>query len=141
MNFSVSTIILTSIVACAVLIYFPYLFVAYARFQVGMDMSAPRALFDKLPDYGRRATWAHQNAFESFMIFTAAAFMAYITGVNSPLASQAAIAHVMARFFYSLCYIFNIPIGRSLMFGVGSFSSGILFYLSIIQANSHILNP
>ena len=37
MNFSVSTIILTSIVACAILIYFPYLFVVYARFQVGMD--------------------------------------------------------------------------------------------------------
>jgi uncharacterized MAPEG superfamily protein len=129
----ISTIFLYSIAAAAVLIYLPFLAVAYARVRVGLDLSAPRAMFDKLPPYAQRATWAHQNSFEAFMIFATAALMAYVTGVNSPLAANVAIAFVVARLLYSIFYILNIPILRSLMFGIGSFSSGTLIYLSIMQ--------
>jgi uncharacterized MAPEG superfamily protein len=115
------------------LIYLPYLVVAYGRFQVGYDISAPRAVFDKLPDYAKRATWAHQNSFETFTVYTAAAFMAYLTGVNSTSASGAAIAFVIARFLYSAFYILNFPIGRSLMFGVGSVATYLLFAQSLMQ--------
>lgn len=131
-----SAIFLYSIAAAAVLIYLPYLLVAYARALVGYDLSAPRAMFDKLPAYAQRATWAHENSFEAFMIFAAAALMAYVTGVNSPMAANAAIAFVSARLLYSIFYILNIPLLRSLMFGIGSFGSGTLIYLSIIQATS-----
>ncbi|MBD2517961.1 MAPEG family protein [Nostoc sp. FACHB-973] len=129
-------IFLYSIAAAAVLIYVPFLVVAYARVRVGYDLSAPRAMFDKLPPYAQRATWAHQNSFEAFMVFAAAAFMAYVTGVNSSTAAAAAIAFVAARFLYSIFYILNIPLLRSLMFGIGSLGSAILIFLSIIQASS-----
>jgi uncharacterized MAPEG superfamily protein len=129
------TIFLYSIAAAAVLIYLPFLVVAYARLRVGYDQSAPRTMFDKLPPYAQRATWAHQNSFEGFMIFAAAALMAYVTNVNSPIAVVAAIAFVAARLLYSIFYILNIPLLRSLMFAVGSLSWGTLMYLSIIQAN------
>ena len=131
----VSVVLLYSIAAAAVLIYLPFLLVAYARASIGYEaLSTPRAIFDKLPTYAQRATWAHQNSFEAFMVFTAAALMAYVTGVNSPVAAFAAIAFVVARLLYSVFYILNIPILRSLMFGVGSLGSGTLFFLSIIQA-------
>jgi uncharacterized MAPEG superfamily protein len=126
------TIFLYSIAAAAVLIYLPFLVVGYARIRVGYDQSAPRAMFDKLPPYAQRATWAHQNSFEGFMIFAAAALMAYVTGVNSPIAVIAASAFVAARLLYSIFYILNIPLLRSLMFAVGSLSWGTLMYLSII---------
>ena len=129
------TIFLYSIAAAAVLIYLPFLVVAYARLRVGYDQSAPRAMFDKLPPYAQRATWAHQNSFEGFMIFAAAALMAYVTNVNSPIAVVAAIAFVAARLLYSIFYILNIPLLRSLMFAVGSLSWGTLMYLSIIQVS------
>lgn len=132
-NFSVPFLLLASIVAAAVLIYLPYGVVAYARWQVGMDFSAPRALFDKLPGYGKRATWAHQNSFETFMVYTAAALMAYVTDVESNLAGGAAIAFVIARLLFSVFYILNFPPGRSLMFGVGSAATFILFGLSLSQ--------
>ncbi len=128
-------IFLYSIAAAAVLIYLPFLVVGYARMLVGYDQSAPRAMFDKLPPYAQRATWAHQNSFEGFMIFAAAALMAYVTGVNSPIAVIAAIAFVAARLLYSIFYILNIPLMRSLMFAVGSLSWGTLFALSIIQVS------
>ncbi|BAB76362.1 MAPEG family protein [Anabaena sp. FACHB-709] len=127
-------IFLYSIAAAAVLIYLPFLVVGYARARAGYDVSAPRAMFDKLPPYGQRATWAHQNSFEAFMVFAAAALMAYVTGVNSPTAAWAAIAFLVARLLYSIFYILNIPLLRSLMYAIGSLGSGTLFVLSIIQA-------
>jgi uncharacterized MAPEG superfamily protein len=127
-------IFLYSIAAAVVLIYLPFLVVGYARARVGYDTSAPRAMFDKLPPYAQRATWAHQNSFEAFMIFAAAALMAYVTSVNSLTAAVAAIAFVVARLLYSIFYIVNIPLLRSLMFAIASLSSGTLIFLSIIQA-------
>jgi uncharacterized MAPEG superfamily protein len=129
-------IFLYSIAAAAVLIYLPFLVVGYARARVGYDVSAPRAMFDKLPPYGQRATWAHQNSFEAFIVFSASALMAYVTGVTSQIAIWAAIAFVVARLLYSIFYILNIPLLRSLMFAIASASSATLFILSIIQANS-----
>lgn len=133
MNLSVSAILLYSIVGAAISVYLPFLLVGYARAKVGYDTSAPRAMFDKLPDYAKRATWAHQNGFETFMIYSAAALMAYVTGVSSALAANCAIAFVIVRLLFSLFYITNIPIARSLMFGIGSISTYILFGLSLLK--------
>jgi uncharacterized MAPEG superfamily protein len=131
-----NTIFLYSIIAASALVYAPFLVVGYARVNLGYDISAPRAMFDRLPAYAQRATWAHQNSFETFMLFTAAALMAYVTGVESSLASYAAIAFVIARLFYSAFYILNIPIMRSLMFATGGGATFTLFVLSILKVNS-----
>ncbi len=131
LNLPTATILLGSIAAAAALVYFPYLVVATTRFQVGFDASAPRALFDKLPDYGKRATWAHQNSFEAFMLYGAAAMMAFVTHVDSPTVANCAIAFVAARFLYSIFYIFDIPLARASMFAVGSGAIYTLMSLSI----------
>jgi uncharacterized MAPEG superfamily protein len=136
MNLQDSVILLYCIVAAAALIYLPFLIVASGRVQVGYDLSAPRAMFDKLPPYAQRATWAHQNSFEAFMIFTAAALMAYVTGQNSSLAVGAAIAFVIARSLYSVFYILDIPLARSLMFAIGTACSATLFVLSLLSVNT-----
>ncbi|MDY7012431.1 MAG: MAPEG family protein [Cyanobacteriota bacterium] len=132
MDFAVSSILLYSLVGAVVLVYVPFGLVGLARMQVGYDISAPRAMFDKLPPYAQRATWAHQNSFEALIIYAIAALMAYVTGVTSPWASGAALVFLGARFFYSVFYIANIPLARSLMFATGSTCSGILFVLSLL---------
>ncbi|MDJ0800234.1 MAG: MAPEG family protein [Calothrix sp. MO_167.B12] len=133
LSLPVSVILIYSIAAAAVLIYIPFLVVGYARFRVGYDMSAPRAMFEKLPAYAQRATWAHQNSLEVFMIFAAAALTAYVAGVDTPLAILAALAFVGARLFYSVFYILNVPMLRSLMFGISSAGTATLFVLSIMK--------
>ena len=133
MNLSISAILLLSIVGAVILAYAPFLIVAWARLQIGYDQSAPRAMFDKLPDYAKRATWAHQNSFEALTIYGLAALMAYATGVDSDWAKIAAIAFLVARTLYSVFYIVNFSIGRSLMFAVGSLCGWTLFGLSILQ--------
>ncbi|MGD1712108.1 MAPEG family protein [Hydrocoleum sp. CS-953] len=130
------SILLDAIVIGAILVYAPFLVVAYGRVKVGYDLGAPRALFEKLPDYAKRATWAHQNSFETFLLFATASFMAYLTEQDSVLAIGAAVAFVIGRFFYSIFYILDVPIGRSLMFVISSSGTAILFILSLISVNS-----
>lgn len=122
--------LLVCVVVGALLVYVPFMAVGAARYQLGYDQSAPRSMFDKLPPYAQRATWAHQNAFEAYTLFAPAALMAYITQQDSTLALAAAIAHLVARFFYSVFYILDIPVLRSLMFGVGGLGTFTLFFLS-----------
>ncbi|EAW38808.1 MAPEG family protein [Lyngbya sp. PCC 8106] len=130
-----SAILVDAIFVAFVLVYLPFLLVAYGRLQVGYEMSAPRAMFDKLPPFAQRATWAHQNSFEAFMLFSAAALCAYVTGQDSQLAAASAIIFVCARLLYSVFYIFNISLARSLMFAVGSTCISILFILSLVTVN------
>ncbi len=132
----VSALVLDGIVAAAVAIYLPFAVVAYYRLQLGAEARAmPRAMVDKLPPVAQRATWAHANGFETFLIFAVAALMAYGTGQTSPLAAIAALGFPVARVFYALFYILNIPILRSLMFAIGSLCSATLFGLSLISVN------
>ncbi|MGK7893057.1 MAG: MAPEG family protein [Xenococcus sp. (in: cyanobacteria)] len=135
MNFSVQAVLLYSIIGAVILVYAPFILVGFARFQLGYNQSAPRAMFDRLPDYAQRATWAHQNCFEALTIYAAAALMAYVTGVESNWALWAAIAFLVSRLFYSVFYILDIPLLRSLMFAVGSVSGYVLFGLSLIAIN------
>ncbi|MFW6359803.1 MAG: MAPEG family protein [Chroococcales cyanobacterium] len=138
MNLASSAILLYAIAIAGVLIYLPFFAVGYARAKVGYDISAPRAMFDKLPPYAKRANWAHQNSFEAFILFAPAALMAYVTGVDSTIAAGAAITFVIVRSLYSLFYILDIPYARSFMFGIGSLCSFTLYGLSIaILNNSH----
>ncbi|HEY9860629.1 MAG TPA: MAPEG family protein [Candidatus Obscuribacterales bacterium] len=116
----VAALLLYSIAGAALLVYVPFLVVAYGRLQAGYDQRAPRAVFEKLPPYAQRATWAHQNSFESFMLFAAAALMAYVTQQDSIWVAGAAIAYLVARLLFSLFYILDIPLARSLMFGIGT---------------------
>lgn len=131
----VSVILLDCIAVAAALVYAPFLVVALARLQLGYDQAAPRAMFERLPDYAQRATWAHQNSFETFMLFSAAALMAFVTGVDSEVAGLAAIAFTIARLLFSVFYILNVPLGRSLMFAISSSCTVTLFYFSLMAVN------
>lgn len=136
METSTSAVLLYSLVAGAILVYLPFLAVGWGRLQVGYDYQAPRAMLDKLPPFAKRATWAHQNAFESLILYAPAAIMAYVTGVNSSWAFWAVILYLVARSLYPVFYIANIAPARSLMFALGSLSIWTLYGLSIFAINS-----
>lgn len=122
--------LLLSIPLAAVLVYVPFFVVGYARLKVGYDQSAPRAMLDKLPPYAQRATWAHENAFESMILFAPAALMAYVTQLQSSAALAAAVVYLVARSLYPVFYIADVPILRSLMFGLANLGTFTLYVLS-----------
>ena len=125
--------LLCSIAIAAILIYLPYIVVATGRARLGYDMAAPRAMFDKLPDYAQRATWAHQNAFESFVLYAPAALMAFVVGLPPEQVLSTVVIYLAARLTYPLAYISNVPILRSLSWAV-SMVCIFSLYLNSIQA-------
>ncbi len=136
---------LYGIAAAALLIYVPFGVAVYARLQgpEGYDYSAPRTMLDKLPAYGQRASWAHQNGFESFILFAPAALMAYITGphlnqvylglLGAEWVAWASLIHVAARLVYPIFYIANLPPVRSLAWAIGQLCTAILILVSLLS--------
>ncbi|MBE9076153.1 MAPEG family protein [Romeria aff. gracilis LEGE 07310] len=131
---SLPSALLYSIAIAGILIYIPFLLVGLARVQTGYDIAAPRAMFDKLPAYAQRATWAHQNSFESFMLYAPAALMAYITGQASTAALAAVGGYLVARLSYTAFYILSIPLLRSLSWAISMVAIGTLYFLSCRSA-------
>ncbi|MEM9947708.1 MAG: MAPEG family protein [Cyanobacteria bacterium P01_D01_bin.36] len=130
---SPANVLLCSIVVAAALIYFPYLAVAVGRFQVGYEMGAPRGMFDKLPEYAQRATWAHENSWESFALYAPAALMGFVSNLPAEQVVGSAVIYLAARVSYSLFYILNVPILRSLSWAI-SISSIVSLYIASTQA-------
>ena len=91
------------------------------------NMSAPRALFDELPDFGKRAVWCHQNCWESISIHAPACLLCLLTNTDSNFALIAAWIHPFSRLLYIGAYISNIPIARGFLWASGIFSSLVIY--------------
>ena len=106
-----------------------------ARFQAKLeikDLAALRTMFDRYPAWGKRASWAQQNSFESFTIHAPAALLAVIASFNGQtlpaITLYAALAHPLFRVAYISAYVFNVPFARSVSWMLGLLCSGILYF-------------
>ena len=97
------------------------------------NMSAPRALFDELPDFGKRAVWCHQNCWESISIHAPACLLCLITLPDSNLSLLAALIHPFLRLLYIGAYVMDIPIARGLIWASGVLTTIVLYKEGITQ--------
>ena len=101
-----------------------------ANFEM-KDMAAPRAMFERFPAWGKRASWAHQNSFEAFTLHAPAALLALIAvlqvGELPGLAVPAALLQPLLRFVYLPAYVANIPPLRGLCWAGALLCTGILY--------------
>ena len=97
------------------------------------NMSAPRALFNDLPDFGKRAVWCHQNCWESISLHAPACLFCLLTIPDSNLAIIAAWIHPFVRLLYIPSYVLNIPAARGLCWFMGILSTIILYKEGISQ--------
>lgn len=133
--FQPPTVYLVCIGIAGILNYVPpFLVAAWGRIRVGYDLSAPRTMIDQVPPYARRATWAHENSFEAFTLFAAAALSAHVAGVNSPHGTAAAVLFLPARLLFSIFYIADLPRARAPMYLAGMLCICTLVVLSILES-------
>jgi uncharacterized MAPEG superfamily protein len=97
-----------------------------ANFQLS-DLAAPRAMADRLPEWGKRANWAHLNSFEAFSLFAPAALLCLITQVHNPVATAAAWLYPGLRLAYIAAYVANLPPLRSLCWASAMVCTGLLY--------------
>lgn len=92
----------------------------------------PRALLDNLSGLGRRANNAQLNSFEVAPAFAAAVIIAHLAGgAEQGLLDQLAIAFVISRVLYWLCYLADWAPVRSLVWFVGI---GLIISLFVVSA-------
>lgn len=91
------------------------------------DLQAPRAMFDRLPTWGKRAAWAHQNCFEAFTLHAPAALLCVIAPPTATIAVAAAWLHPLLRALYIGAYVANVPPLRGLCWALGLVCTGILY--------------
>lgn len=92
----------------------------------------PRALLDSLQGLGRRANNAQLNGFEVTPAFAAAVIIAHLAGgAEQGLLDQLAVAFVVSRVLYLLCYLADWAALRSLLWFVGM---GLIAALFVVAA-------
>ena len=95
------------------------------------DLAAPRAMFERLPAWGKRANWAHQNSFEAFGLHAPACLLALVAVLHgaevAPQAMLAAWLHPALRLGYIAAYVANLPPLRSLCGAGGILCTAILY--------------
>ena len=95
------------------------------------DLAAPRAMFERLPAWGKRANWAHQNTFEAFTLHAPACLLALVVAAHGWLPTSVAIGaawlHPLLRLVYIGAYITNVPLLRSLCWAGAILCTGLLY--------------
>lgn len=92
----------------------------------GYDNHYPRDQQAGLTGFGARAAAAHQNSFESLLIFSTAVLAALATQNQTDLINNMAMLHIAARLVYHVLYLLNMASLRSLVWSVGLVSSLII---------------
>ncbi len=92
----------------------------------------PRALLDNLNGIGRRANNAQLNSFEVTPAFSAAVIIAHLAGgAEQALLDQLAMAFIVSRLLYLVCYLADWAPLRSLMWFV---NMGLIISLFVVAA-------
>ncbi|AZQ11811.1 MAPEG family protein [Shewanella khirikhana] len=118
------TILLTCLMIAMLLPYLAKGPVAVAMARMGgYDNHHPRSQQAKLEGFGARALAAHQNAFESLLIFGLATLAVLATDKVNGTAEIAAVVHVVARIGYQLAYLYDTDKLRSSLWFVGIIAS------------------
>ncbi|MCP9824730.1 MAPEG family protein [Synechococcus sp. EJ6-Ellesmere] len=97
------------------------------------DLAAPRAMFERLPAWGQRASWAHQNSFEAFTLHAPACLLCLQAGAGGPLVAAAALLQPLLRLTYIGAYVANLPLLRSLCWAVALVCTAVL-YMECLKA-------
>lgn len=85
----------------------------------GYDNKHPRAQQAQLIGFGARALAAHQNAFESLVVFAPAILLAIATNHTGYTIQYLAITHILARVAYQIFYLLNWDKLRSTVWAIG----------------------
>jgi len=97
------------------------------------DNRQPRAWLASRTGFRARANSAQQNSWEALAVFAAGVFAAHLSAGPQAIQDKIAIAFIVARVAYIVCYIADIPALRSGVWTLGYLLSLSLFLTSLIH--------
>ena len=128
-----------SLVLSALVVIISIIPLAYARYGNGFKLqylNSPRTLYKYLPAWGKRATWAHKNSFESFALHSPALLILIILSLYKVYLPTRVVDFVLLypvfRVIYLFAYLADYAFLRALTWGGGMFCT-ILIYFYIVK--------
>lgn len=113
-------ILIFCLIVAALLPYVAKIPVAIAMHKAGgYDNNYPREQQANLKGFGSRALAAHQNAFESLIVFASAVLLAISTGAVNEKVQLLALTHIVFRIAYHVLYLLNFGVLRSISWAIG----------------------
>lgn len=107
---------------------------AQAQQDGGYDNRHPRAQQARLEGFGSRALAAHQNMIEAFPIFATGLLAALWIQADARWVAILSMTFVFSRIAYTLLYLGDFHVLRSLSWGAGFLASIGLMALALLQA-------
>ncbi len=105
--------------------------IAMKREPGGYDNNHPRAQQAGLTGFGARALAAHQNSFESLIVFSAAVLTALSTQHITIAIQNLALVYVVMRGVYLFLYCINWATLRTCIWAIGLLASLSIIWLCI----------
>ncbi|MBN9229891.1 MAG: MAPEG family protein [Legionella sp.] len=125
----------TIIICLLIAVLLPYavrMIVAYHMGKEGQyDNNLPRAQQSRLTGIGARAVAAHQNGFESLLVFATAALTALTTQHVGTTIQYLAITYIVSRIVYNVLYLLDKASLRSVIWLIGFACSLIILVLCL----------
>ncbi|MFT4045262.1 MAG: MAPEG family protein [Solimonas sp.] len=110
------TIALWCVLVAALL---PFPFALAAKSSRRFDNATPREYIEQTTGWRKRAHWAQVNGFETFPPFAAAVVIAHLVAGPNATADALAVAFIVLRVLYGLCYIADKATLRSTVWADG----------------------
>ncbi|MEM8839045.1 MAG: MAPEG family protein [Pseudomonadota bacterium] len=101
------------------LLWVPYILNRIAVRGLADAMGYPTGEVKPHSPWAERALAAHKNAVENLVVFATLVVAANVAGVSSGVTEFAAMAYFFLRLAHYLCYMFAIPVVRTLTFAGG----------------------
>lgn len=101
------------------MILFPYVFTVLAKYSAHYNNHDPRHYLETTTGWRRRAHYIQLNSFEALPAFGLAVIISHLAHASQTSLNTAAIIFVIARIFYAIFYLFDIPKMRSLCWFIG----------------------
>ena len=115
------------------LVYAPKYLVTLALMAAkDYDNRHPRDQQARLEGWKKRAVAAHQNGFESFAGFAAAAIIAHLAKVDPFWQNTLSITYLVSRGLYPVAYIGDVHWARSTVWTVSLFCTGGLLIFAFL---------
>lgn len=102
-----------------VMIVFPYFFAMLAKSGPNFNNHDPRLYLQNITGWRKRADYIQKNTFETTPAFGIAVIISHLIHAHQQSIDTLAIAYVISRIFYALCYLSDKASLRSLFWTVG----------------------
>lgn len=114
------TLLLWCVFAACLLPYLAHLIVMWGKWNApeGYERHLPRTQNEHLTGLAGRAWGAEQNAFESAIVFTPIALIAWFVGSDEALNGLLGVGWVVFRLGHLVAYLADLPLLRSALFSL-----------------------